>query len=359
MFLKSFRLLLFPFTLVYSLVARIRNLLYDRGWLPSTRFNVPVICVGNLCVGGTGKSPMVEFLLAHLTPRSKVATLSRGYRRRTRGYILAGSATTALEIGDEPMQFHRKFPEVAVCVGEKRVEAVPQLLYDRPETEVIVLDDAFQHRSISAGLNILLTDYSNLYTRDFFLPAGDLRDSRQRASKADVIIVTKCPVDLTNQQAAEIRNEINPKQHQSLFFTSITYDIPYRAINRTPQPLEADMEALLICGIANPDPLKRWLEKKVSGYEMMKFRDHHIFNVDDLREIRKHFQALRSPKPVILTTEKDMVRLEKFGQELQSLPILVLPIKVGFLFGGETAFRRIIDNFIDKYSDSSVRNSTG
>jgi tetraacyldisaccharide 4'-kinase len=348
---------LFPFSLLYSLVARIRNLLYDRGWLISTHFNVPIICVGNLTVGGTGKSPMVEFLLAHLTPGRKVATLSRGYRRRTRGYVLAGSGTTALEIGDEPMQFHRKFPEVAVTVGEKRVEAVPQLLYDRPETEVIILDDAFQHRSISAGLNILLTDYSNLYTRDFFLPAGDLRDSRQHACRADVIIVTKCPDNLTQQQAEEIRKEINPSPHQSLFFTSISYATPYNAIHRTPQHLEVDMEALLICGIANPEPLKRWIEKKVTGYEMMRFRDHHIFNVDDLQDIRKHFKELKSSKPVVLTTEKDMVRLEKFGQELESLPILVIPINVGFLFEGEAAFKRIIDNFIDEYSDSTIRNS--
>jgi tetraacyldisaccharide 4'-kinase len=179
-FLKSFRLLLFPLSLLYGAVVRVRNLMYDRGLLSVTRFNVPVICVGNLSVGGTGKSPMVEYLLEMLAGRFRVATLSRGYRRRTKGYVLAGSDTTAIEIGDEPMQFHLKFPGVAVAVGEQRVEAVPQLLYDRPETEVIVLDDAFQHRAIAAGLNIVLTDFSNPYSRDFFLPAGDLRDTRRR-----------------------------------------------------------------------------------------------------------------------------------------------------------------------------------
>lgn len=355
MFLKSFRLLLFPFSLLYSLVAAIRNLMYDRGILPTTHFNVPLICVGNLSVGGTGKSPMVEYLLTHLSTQKKVATLSRGYRRRTRGYVLADARTTALEIGDEPMQFHSKFPEVAVSVGEKRIEAVPQLLFDRPETEVIILDDAFQHRSISAGLNILLTDHANLYTRDFFLPAGDLRDSRKHARQADVIIITKCPVDLSTQQAADIRREINPEPHQSVFFTSIVYDEPYKARDLTRCPLTSDMEVLLICGIANPEPLKRWLEKKVAGYELMKFRDHHIFNLDDLREINRHFQALSSPNRIILTTEKDFVRLEKFGRELDVLPILVLPIRVGFLFDEEVAFKRIIDNFIDRYADTKVR----
>lgn len=348
-FLKSFRLLLLPFSVLYGLVVRVRNLLYDRGILAVTRFNVPVICVGNLSVGGTGKSPMVEYLLNMLSGKYQVATLSRGYKRRTRGYVLAGRETTALEIGDEPMQFHLKFPDVAVAVGERRVEAVPQLLFDRPDTGIIILDDAFQHRAIGAGLNILLTDYSNPYSRDFFLPAGDLRDARSRAKQADVIIVTKCPAELTLNQAGQLSQELAPGPGQQLFFSTIGYGTPYGLMTRKQAGLHPDTEVLLICGIANPEPLKRWLETQVAGFEMMKFRDHHIFNIDDLKEIRQRFRALQHERKIMLTTEKDAVRLQKFGQALDDLPIFVLPIRMEFLFDGSPKFRDIIDTFIDSF----------
>ena len=178
-FLKSFRILLLPFSIIYWLTVWIRNFFYDTKILRSSSFGLPIICVGNLSVGGTGKSPMVEFLIGHLKDKFKVATLSRGYKRKTTGYVLANEQTTSLDIGDEPMLFHQKFPEVAVSVGEKRVEAIPQLLHDRPDTELIILDDAFQHREIVAGLDILLTEYNNLFTRDFYLPTGDLRDQKK------------------------------------------------------------------------------------------------------------------------------------------------------------------------------------
>lgn len=349
-FLKSFRLMLLPFSVLYGMVVSVRNLLYDRGMVAITRFNVPVICVGNLSVGGTGKSPMVEYLLSMLAGRFRMATLSRGYRRRTRGYVLADSTTSALEIGDEPMQFHLKFPDVAVAVGERRVEAVPQLLFDRPDTGIIILDDAFQHRAIRAGFNILLTDFSNPYSRDFFLPAGDLRDARSRANQAEVIIVTKCPAELTSYQAGQLSRELAPRPGQHLFFSSIAYGTPYALRTREQIDLAADIEILLICGIANPEPLKKWLEIKVAGFDMMRYRDHHIFNIDDLKEIRHRFQSLHHQRKIILTTEKDAVRLQKFGQSLDDLPIYVIPIRMEFLFDGSGKFRDIIDNFIDSFT---------
>src|SRR5689334_200851 len=195
-FLKSFRILLLPFAIMYGIGVWIRNWLYDHNLLRSSSFGLPLICVGNLSVGGTGKSPMVEYLVLHLKSRYKVATLSRGYKRKTKGYALATDQTTAIDIGDEPMQFHLKFGDVPVAVGEQRLEAIPQLLHDRPETQVVILDDAFQHRAIQAGFNILLTDYGNLFTRDFFLPTGDLRDTRSSYKRAQVIVVTKCKPDL-------------------------------------------------------------------------------------------------------------------------------------------------------------------
>ena len=190
--LRSFRVLLFPFAFLYGTAVKVRNYLYDNEIIQSIEFNFPVICIGNISVGGTGKSPMVEYLLRLLVHRYKTATLSRGYKRKTRGYVLADDKTTALDIGDEPMQFHIKFPEVTVAAGEERAIAIPQLLFDRPETDVIILDDALQHRTVKAGLNILLTDYNNLFTRDMFLPTGDLRDSRSSYKRANIIIVTKC-----------------------------------------------------------------------------------------------------------------------------------------------------------------------
>src|SRR3984957_2115727 len=202
--LKPIRILLFPFSLVYALAVKVRNWCFDKKLLSSASFNLPIICVGNLAAGGTGKSPMVELLIRLLKDKYPVAVLSRGYKRKTRGYALANDATTALDIGDEPMQFHSKFPDVTIAVGEERLVAIPQLLHDRPDTRAIILDDAFQHRAIRAGLNILLTDCSNLFTRDWYLPSGDLRDSPGSYRRADLIVVTKCREGLSQDERQAI-----------------------------------------------------------------------------------------------------------------------------------------------------------
>src|SRR5579872_18276 len=257
--LKPIRILLFPFSLVYALIITVRNWAFDRKILSSAAFNLPVIGVGNLAVGGTGKSPMVELLIRTLKDHYEIAVLSRGYKRKTRGYALAGPQSTALDIGDEPMQFHSKFPDVAVAVGEERIVAIPQLLHDRPDTRVILLDDAFQHRTVRAGLNILLTDYSNLFTRDWWLPSGDLRDALSSYRRADIIVVTKCPEDLAEDNRRSIANEIGPRPHQELFFSSIRYGTPYHITRRTETRIDDSVEVLLITGIANPAPLKEWL----------------------------------------------------------------------------------------------------
>src|SRR4030095_4961473 len=220
-FLKSFRILLLPFSIIYWFAVWLRNFLYDIKILRSSSFGLPIICVGNLSVGGTGKSPMVEFLISHLKDKFKLATLSRGYKRKTTGYVLANEHTNSLDIGDEPMLFHQKFPNVPVAVGEERLVAIPQLLHDKPETEAIILDDAFQHRAIRAGLNILLTDQHNLFTRDFYIPTGDLRDLKSSCKRADIIVVTTCKFDLSVAEADKIRKEIGPLSHQKLFFSSI------------------------------------------------------------------------------------------------------------------------------------------
>ncbi len=347
--LKSIRILLLPFSLIYGLVIIIRNFLFDKNIIRSTGFNMPLICVGNLSVGGTGKSPMVEYLLRILQNRYNMGTLSRGYKRKTRGYALANNNTSALEIGDEPMQFFLKFPGVAVSVGEARVEAVPQLLQDRPDTQVIILDDAFQHRSIKAGFNILLTEYRNLFTRDFFLPTGDLRDQSSSYKRAQIVVVTKCPENISEDEKNKVTEEIHPVTGQHLFFTSIAYGLPYHITRKQQRAIQTTDEILLVCGIANPKPLKSYLFEQSDVYYELAYTDHHIFTIDDLNEIRQKFNEIPSQQKMIITTEKDAVRLMKFERELQHLPLYVIPVEHHFLFNGAIEFDRIVVNFIQNF----------
>ena len=349
-FLKSFRVLLLPFALIYGWIVSLRNWMYDKKYLHSVHFNVPLICVGNLSMGGTGKSPMVEHLLSILTESYKIGTLSRGYKRKTKGYALADHLTTALEIGDEPMQFHIKFPNAAVAVGERRIEAITQLIQDVPKIQAIILDDAFQHREIEADFNILLTEYNNLYCDDFFIPTGDLRDDRKSAKRADIIIVTKCPADLSIAERDEIVERINPEQHQSLFFTTIKYETPYHIYNPADQwILTLRDEVLLVCGIANPLPLKNYIHENTDTYYQLSYSDHHIFSIEDLHEIRDKFDQIKSKSKLILTTEKDAVRLVKYTEELNNIPLYVLPIKPKFLFDSERNFNELVLNYVAQF----------
>lgn len=338
-----------PISFLYGAILWVRNWLYDKNYLQSAGFNFPIICIGNLVVGGTGKSPMVEYLIRILKKNYRVATLSRGYKRKTQGFGIADQNTTALEIGDEPMQFHKKFPDVTIAVGEERLVAIPQLLHDKPTTEVIILDDAFQHRQVKAGLNILLTEYTNLYTRDFQLPAGDLRDNRKSANRAHIIVVTKCPKNLGIQEKELIIHELDPLESQSVFFTEIIYSEPYHLFNNSRFIITPDTDILLICGIANPKPLKEFLSAQVNTYDMLRYPDHHIFSIDDLDEIKKQFAKIQSKNKIIITTEKDAVRIIKFENELQNFPIYVLPVQHSFMFGDAGRFGDVVENFISSF----------
>jgi tetraacyldisaccharide 4'-kinase len=351
--LRTVRIILFPLSLLYFIIIWVRNRLYDKGIIRSAAFNLPLICVGNLAVGGTGKSPMVEYLVRLLKDEFKIATLSRGYKRKTKGYALANDRSTALEIGDEPMQFHSKFPDVPVAIGEQRLVAIPQLLHDHPETQAIILDDAFQHRAVKAGLNIILTDYSNLFTRDWFLPAGDLRDQRSSHQRAQIIVVTKCKPSLGEEERTAIAAEINLLDHQQLFFTTMQYGYPYHIISKNTHPVTEETEVLLVTGIANPLPLKKMLHDTAHTYYQMAYNDHHIFTIDDLNDIKKRFTAIQVPQKMILTTEKDAVRLIKFEQELKDLPLYVIPIEPAFLFNDAGRYNSIIQNFIRNFKQSS------
>ncbi|HSC52830.1 MAG TPA: tetraacyldisaccharide 4'-kinase [Phnomibacter sp.] len=347
--IRGLRFLLFPLSLLMALVVMVRNKMYDWKWKRSVSFNLPLICVGNLSVGGTGKSPMTELLIGWLKPHYKLATLSRGYKRKTKGYLLANEHTSALEIGDEPMQFHIKFPEVAVAVGEERIVAVPQLLQDRPETEAIILDDAFQHRSITAGLNILLTDYSNPYWYDWFLPSGDLRDQRKSAARAQIIVVTKCPPGISEEEKNTILQKINPASHQQVYFVAFEYGTPYHILSAQEYILTHETEVLLVCGIANPTPLKKHLETHAAAYDQLSYSDHYVFTIDDLNTMRQKFNSMQAQYKMLLTTEKDAVRLVKFGTELNQLPLYVQPVRHKVLFGEEEKFKATVLAFVQNF----------
>jgi tetraacyldisaccharide 4'-kinase len=333
----------------------LRNWLYNKNVYKSASFNFPIICIGNLAAGGTGKTPMVEYLIRLLKKDFAVATLSRGYKRKTKGFAIADENTTALEIGDEPMQFHKKFKGgVTVSVGEERLVAIPQLLHDRPGTEVIILDDAFQHRSVMAGLNIVLSEYKNLYTRDFLLPVGDLRDTKSSIKRANIIVITKCKPDLSVTEKESILKEIKPLSHQAVYFTEIIYSTPYHLFTQAEKNITADTTVLLVCGIANPKPLKDFFSVQFNSYDMLRYPDHHIFGMDDLAEIKKQFEKMQSDNKIIITTEKDAVRLVKFEKELKGFPIYVLPIQHSFLFGEGDNFNVRIKDFLNSFATKSA-----
>lgn len=353
--LKSFRFVLFPLSVLYGFIIWLRNKLYDKNILKSASFNFPVICVGNLAVGGTGKTPMVEYLVRLLKDEYKVATMSRGYKRKTKGFAIANENTTALDIGDEPMQFYKKFPDITVSVAEERLVSIPQLLHDKPDTRVIILDDAFQHRQVKAGLNILLTEYRDLFTRDFILPAGNLRDIQASYKRADIIMVTKCKSHLTEEEKDKMIAEIKLQPHQKIFFTKIEYGSPYHLFNKEERFLSPDTNILLVCGIANPKPIKEILNTYAATYDMMRFRDHHIFNIGDLKDIKDEFEKMETENKIILTTEKDGVRLAKFENELKDLPVYVFPIRHKILFGEEDRLNAIVTNFIKHYPLQTVQ----
>jgi len=348
-FFSVVRILLYPLALIYGAVVWLRNRLYDTGFFSSVSFSVPVISVGNLSVGGTGKTPHVEYLIRLLQYRYKVATMSRGYKRRTQGFLLADENANALRIGDEPMQYHMKYPEAVVSVAEERITGIPQLLQLQPDIDVVLLDDAYQHRSVKPGVNILITDYSKPFFEDYILPYGTLRERRKAASRADIIIISKCPSDLTKQEADKIIKKINPLPHQKVFFTSLIYDEPYDLFTNEKIAIQAT-NAIIVCGIAKPSPLLSYVCKQVTSVHTLSYKDHHYFVSSDLEEIKTAFDNWDKPNKIILTTEKDATRLLLHADKLVkwNTTIAVLPVKVDFLFEERNVFDALINNYVEQ-----------
>lgn len=329
--------LLLPFALLYGLLTDLRNFLYDRGYLKSTQFDVFTLGVGNLTVGGTGKTPHVEFLVCLLKDAYQVATLSRGYGRQTRGFVLADAQANVDTLGDEPMQFHRRFgSEVTVAVGEERALAIPHLLFEKPETQVILLDDAYQHRPVRPHLNLLLTDYGRLFTRDWPFPAGRLRERRPGARRADAVIVTKCPEGLGGEEwrrlEAQVRRYLRPGT--PVFFSGIRYGEP-RPFFPEQTAAALTTEVLLVSGIAQPAPFEQYAARHYRVVEHCRFEDHHRYSESDWQRIGLALQRAKknsSREIAILTTEKDFVKLAApaFGDWNRKSACFYLPIEVYF-----------------------------
>ncbi|MBR1652408.1 MAG: tetraacyldisaccharide 4'-kinase [Alloprevotella sp.] len=331
---------------LYASAMQLRNQLFDSGLLHEQHYDIPVVGVGNLAVGGTGKTPHVEWLLRRF-PHLRTAVLSRGYGRSTHGFRLVETSSTADEVGDEPLQIKRNFPATTVSVCEKRAVGMSRLLDLGTQPQMVVLDDNFQHRYVRAGLQILLTDIHRLYTRDKVLPRGRLRERKSGATRADVIVVTKCPADLSSLTAQSIAAELTPLPSQHVFFSTMRYAPlrPLRGESPFPAQALAGRRTLLVTGIAHPEPLKAHLEAQGAQLTHLRFADHRRFTAHDAERINKAAQEAET----IVTTEKDAMRIEDLRHALSDdvlRKIYVQPIAVHFLFDGEHALSEIVTTFV-------------
>jgi tetraacyldisaccharide 4'-kinase len=340
------RKILFPFAVLYGSITAIRNFLFDKGILKSYTFDVPVIAVGNLSVGGTGKTPQIEYLIRLLSPNYKIATLSRGYKRQSEGFVLADANSNAAILGDEPFQFYSKFKNIQVAVDANRKNGIEQLLLQANKPDIILLDDAFQHRKVKAGFYILLTSYGDLYSDDFMLPTGNLRESRSGAKRANVIIVTKCPETLSLEEQNKIKRVLlcrnDKEENQELYFSFIEYDDCIYSENKVMKLSEIkNVDKLLLAGIAKPEPFFAYLQSEID--EKLVYPDHHHFTDFDIKNIQN-----KAKNKIIITTEKDYVRLKG---NVPAEQLFYLPIKSKFLSAAANFDQNILN-----YVGASTRN---
>jgi tetraacyldisaccharide 4'-kinase len=350
-------ILLYPFSILYGIITGIRNFMYNTGILFSHEFRLPVICVGNITVGGTGKTPHTEYLISLLKEKFRIATLSRGYKRKSIGFRIASSSSAVNEIGDEPFQIFRKFPDVTVTVDRNRVHGVMSILQERPGTEVIILDDGFQHRRIKPGLNILLTDFNHLMIRDHHLPYGRLRESLSGISRADIILITKSPENISPIQRRLIVKEINKAPYQNLYFTSFEYKEPCRVLDGSAVDKKIFVEhekekrgIVLITGIANPLPFKEFLSTFFCEIHHICLPDHHRFSEKDIFKITAAFNDLKATVKFVITTEKDAVRLGEFTNIAEPIrsSFFYVPVGITFLNDDKEEFDNLILDYVRK-----------
>ncbi len=340
--MKLLRKLLFPFAVLYGVITTIRNFLFDIGFLKSYAFPLPIIAVGNLSVGGTGKTPQIEYLIRLLSGKYRVATLSRGYKRQSEGFLLADASVNAAILGDEPFQFFQKFPAIQVAVDADRKNGIEQLLSQKNIPEVILLDDAYQHRKVKAGLYILLTAYGDIYANDYLLPTGNLRESRNGAQRAAIVVVTKCPKNLSTSEQIRIKNQLKLAENQQLYFTFIDYEDSVYSKETKLKLADLENESkLLLAGIAKPESFFGQL--KAEDDECLIFPDHHNFSESEISAIQKQAKGRK-----IITTEKDYVRLK---DSILSEQLYYLPIRSSFISNEKEFDQTILD-----YVGTSSRN---
>ena len=341
-------ILFIPFGAIYGIIGLIRRWLYKKGWFQSYSSTLPTIGIGNLTVGGTGKTPMVEYLVRLLKDERKVATLSRGYKRETEGYLNSTECDTvdACTFGDEPAQLHEKFPDIQVVVCEKRSEALRRLERAAQRPDIVLLDDAYQHLQVRCRLNLLLTDFSRLYCNDFPMPAGRLREFPSAAAAADAVIVTKSPGALTEVEAEKIRTKLGRKPCQPCFFTTLTYDklMPVTPVAKQIS-LTPNTTVILLTGIANNKPMYQEISKQFSDIEAISYRDHHSFSKKEINSLCQK-KAEKGHNTIVITTEKDAFRLRdsRIRNLTDKLPIFVLPVRMKFLFDNEEVFIQMVKN---------------
>ncbi len=352
---------LYPFSLLYGLAVSIRNQLFDWGILPSKSYDVPVISIGNITVGGTGKTPHTEYLIRLLQDKYKVAVLSRGYMRKTKGYILAHENTPMEQIGDEPFQMKSKFPNIYMAVDKDRRHGIEELSKEElnPQTDVILLDDAYQHRYVKPGISILLTDFHRPIKEDTLLPAGRLREPERNKNRANIVIVTKCPKDMKPMDFRVLIKSFDLYPYQKLFFSTLKYgdltpvfaDIPKRKLSS----LGKDEQIMLLTGIASPIQLTNELSNYSSRITPLHFADHHSFTAKDVQRIQQTFDRMEGSKRLVITTEKDATRLAQlpFSDELKQ-HTYALPIEIQFLLGQEEQFNQYIINYVRTNSRNSI-----
>lgn len=350
------KFLLLPLSLFYGLAISVRNFFFRIGLFSSEEYSFPVISVGNLSVGGTGKTPHTEYIINQLRKSFRLASLSRGYGRKTKGYRLASEQDSAKTIGDEPFQMFQKFEDVYIAVAEKRKEGIKKLQQLERPPQIIVLDDAFQHRSVKPGLNILLTDYSRLYKDDVILPAGRLREWKSGAKRADIIVVTKSPAVLSPLEIRRISESLNPQPYQKVFFSCISYK-KARPLNQAAIDISEQKDkfstrgVLLVSAIANPESLILYLKRYSKEVQSFSFKDHYFFQPKDYKNIKTQLDKLLSPKKTIVITEKDAVKFD--ASQFNDIPVFSIPIKIKFHEHQELSFSEEIDNYVRSYSKIS------
>lgn len=340
-----------PLSWLYGSFTAMRNYFFDKGLTRSFKFDFPVITVGNLSTGGTGKTPHIEFIIRLLKGTYTTGVVSRGYGRRTKGFLMVDENSEALKVGDEPLQIKQNHPETNVAVGEERILAIPSLLHEAPDTQVILLDDAYQHRYVKAGVNILLSDYNKPFYTDFVLPAGNLREFRYGYKRADVIVVTKCTADLSSNQKQEIIKQISPTKTQKVLFSHFKYGTPYSFTSPQNKFQQGETtQVLFFAGIANAQPLEQYLKENFEANTILKLPDHVPYNTYRLGEIKKQFEAMPGQNKILLTTQKDAVKLAlpALQQEITNWPLYVLPVEVDMEENEKQEFKTLIETYIAK-----------